>query len=113
MVAAPWRWELDLETGRFAEQQITDVLGEFPRINDKRTGRAHRFSHYATTRRADRWFTDGLAKHDYLTDRTEIQIVAGLTSPNEPSFVPREGPRPRTTVGCCRPGTTRPSTAAK
>lgn len=92
MVASPWRWELDLATGRFAEQQITDVLGEFPRINDQHTGRAHRFGYYATTRGADRWFTDGLAKHDFAQDRTELQTLDGsLTAPNEPTFVPREG----------------------
>src|SRR5262249_55674038 len=57
--SAPWRWELDLRTGGFAQRQLSDVLGEFPRVNDQRTGRAHRFGYYATTRDADRWFTDG------------------------------------------------------
>ncbi|MFJ9249644.1 carotenoid oxygenase family protein [Streptomyces sp. NPDC101776] len=91
MRAAPWRWELNLETGGFSQKQLTDLLGEFPRINDQHAGRAHRFGYYATTRDADRWLTDGLAKHDFLADRTELKTIPGLTAPNEPVFVPREG----------------------
>lgn len=91
MTAAPWRWELNLDAGTTAEKQITDVLGEFPRINDARLGQRHRFGYYATTRGTGRWFTDGLAKHDFAQDRTELQLLdRGLTACNEPTFVPRE-----------------------
>ncbi|MFE9647680.1 carotenoid oxygenase family protein [Streptomyces sp. NPDC006365] len=92
MVATPWRWELDLATGKTKDSQLTDVLGEFPRINDQLTGLSHRYGYYATTRGAGDWFTDGLAKHDHLTGKTSIQTLDGvLTSPSEPEFVPRPG----------------------
>ena len=92
LVAAPWRWELDLASGTVSERQITDILGEFPRINDTHTGRTHRFGYYATTRGVGVCFTDGLAKHDYVSDRTELQTLNGaLTSPSEPTYVPRDG----------------------
>ncbi|MER7930113.1 carotenoid oxygenase family protein [Streptomyces sp. NPDC096057] len=89
MIATPWRWELDLATGKTKDSQVTDILGEFPRINDQRTGLSHRYGYYVTTRGAGDWFTDGLAKHDYLTGETSMQTIDGLTSPNEPEFVPR------------------------
>jgi carotenoid cleavage dioxygenase-like enzyme len=92
MLATPWRWELDLATGRLGESQITDVPSEFPRINDSHAGLAHRFGYTATTRGAGDWLTDGLAKQDYQLGRTELQLLDGsLTSPSEPVFVPREG----------------------
>ncbi|MER7930114.1 carotenoid oxygenase family protein [Streptomyces sp. NPDC096057] len=91
MVATPWRYELDLATGKTKDSQVTDILGEFPRHNEQRTGLSHRYGYYSTTRGAGDWFTDGLAKHDYLTGETSIQTIDGLTSPGEPVFVPRPG----------------------
>ncbi|MFJ9377238.1 carotenoid oxygenase family protein [Streptomyces sp. NPDC101455] len=92
MVSTPWRWELDLATRTVKDSQVTDLLGEFPQINEQRTGLSHRYGYYATTRGAGDWFTDGLAKHDYLTGDTSMQTLGGsLTSPSEPQFVPRPG----------------------
>ncbi|MCV7230309.1 carotenoid oxygenase family protein [Mycolicibacterium komossense] len=90
MVATPWRWVLDLGTGRMTDRQITDVVGEFPRINDDYALREHRFGYYATTRGVDGWLTDGLAKHDYRGNQTTIIPTGELISPSEPVFVPRE-----------------------
>ncbi|MFD6224392.1 carotenoid oxygenase family protein [Nocardia asteroides] len=92
LVATPWRWELDLATGTMKDSQATDIPGEFPQINDQRTGLAHRYGYYTTTRGVGDWFTDGLAKHDYRTGETAIQALDGaLTSPSEPQFVARPG----------------------
>ncbi len=90
MVARPWRWELDMTTGRMSDHQISDVLGEFPRINDDYALREHRFGYYATTRGRDEWLTDGLAKHDFGSKETVTIAADGLVSPSEPTFVPRE-----------------------
>lgn len=88
----PWRWELDLATGTSKDSEITDIQGEFPRINDQRTGLSHQYGYYSTSRGAGDWFTDGLAKHDYVTGETSMQTLDGaLTSPGEPVFVPRPG----------------------
>ncbi|WP_030434834.1 carotenoid oxygenase family protein [Actinoplanes subtropicus] len=92
VVTTPWRWELDLATGKTTDSEVTDIQGEFPRINDQRTGLSHRYGYYTTTRGAGDWFTDGLAKHDYQTGKTSMQTLDGvLTSPGEPVFVPRPG----------------------
>jgi carotenoid cleavage dioxygenase-like enzyme len=91
MVATTCRWEIDPARGTVTETQVNDVLGEFPKINEELTGHKHRYGYYATTRGAGDWFTDGIAKHDYLTGGTQVQTMGGeLTSPSEPQFVPRE-----------------------
>jgi carotenoid cleavage dioxygenase-like enzyme len=68
------------------------VAGEFPRINDAYTGRKHRYGYFATTRSlAEDTMSDGLAKHDYLSNTTTvIEGPEALTSPGEPVFVARE-----------------------
>ena len=73
-----------------ARSRISDVLGEFPRINDDYALREHRFGYYATTRGRDEWLTDGLAKHDFGSKETVTIAADGLVSPSEPTFVPRE-----------------------
>ncbi|WP_330262872.1 carotenoid oxygenase family protein [Streptomyces griseorubiginosus] len=92
IITTPWRWELDLTTGKSRDIEVTDIQGEFPRINDQRAGLSHQYGYYTTTRGAGDWFTDGLAKHDYRTGETSMQTLDGvLTSPGEPVFVPRPG----------------------
>ncbi|MER6085472.1 carotenoid oxygenase family protein [Streptomyces sp. NPDC001833] len=90
--ARPWRWELDLERGTLADGAVTDVGSSFARINDRRAGLRHDFGYYAATRGVGDWLTDGVAKHDFTSGRTDVQDLGGaLTSPSEPVFVPREG----------------------
>lgn len=94
MYATPWRWEIYLAGGRVTSQATSDVQGEFPRINDGYAGKENRFSYYATTRRKNEWFTDGLAKLDYQTGRTQVtDFGRALLAPSEPTFVPRESAR--------------------
>lgn len=93
--AVPYRWRIDLTTGRASEERISRLAGEFPKINDEYTGRPHRYSYFVTTRGLDPvTMSDGLAKHDDRTGTTTV--VDGpddLTSPSEPVFVAREGAR--------------------
>ncbi|MGX1480560.1 UNVERIFIED_CONTAM: carotenoid cleavage dioxygenase-like enzyme [Streptomyces canus] len=90
--ARPWRWELDLERGTLADGAVTDVGSSFARINDQRAGLRHDFGYYAATRGVGDWLTDGVAKHDFTSGRTDVQELGGaLASPSEPVFVPREG----------------------
>ncbi|WP_234439799.1 carotenoid oxygenase family protein [Streptomyces bicolor] len=93
--ALPYRWRVDLATGRATEEMISGVFGEFPKINDAYTGRPHRYGYFVTTRSlADDTMSDGLARHDYLLDRTTVvEGPDGLTSPSEPVFVARENAR--------------------
>jgi carotenoid cleavage dioxygenase len=45
----------------------------------------------ATIRDIGDWLTDGVAKHDVVSGRTEVMEIDGLTSPTEAVFVPRDG----------------------
>ncbi|GAA4704877.1 carotenoid oxygenase family protein [Phytohabitans rumicis] len=93
--ALPYRWRVDLRTGRAREEMVSGIAGEFPRINDAYTGRKHRYGYFVTTRGlAGDTMTDGLARHDYLLDSTAVvEGPDGLTSPSEPIFVARDGAR--------------------
>ncbi|WP_405533877.1 carotenoid oxygenase family protein [Streptomyces sp. NBC_00075] len=88
----PHRWRVDLATGSATEEMTSGVAGEFPRINDAYTGREHRYGYFVTTRAlAEDTMSDGLAKHDFLSDATTvIEGPEALTSPGEPVFVPRQ-----------------------
>ncbi|MGW0460762.1 carotenoid oxygenase family protein [Streptomyces tendae] len=93
--ALPYRWRIDLATGRATQEMTSGIAGEFPKINDAYTGRRHRYGYFATTRglTAD-VMSDGLARHDYLQDvTTVVDGPADLTSPSEPVFVARENSR--------------------
>jgi carotenoid cleavage dioxygenase-like enzyme len=93
--ALPYRWRIDLRTGRAREEQVSGIAGEFPRINEAYLGRRNRYGYFVTTSGlvADT-MTDGLARHDYLLDVTTVVAgPEGLTSPSEPVFVSRAGAR--------------------
>ena len=40
-----WRWTLDTATGRVTEEQLTDQPLEFPRVDERRVGRPHRWGY--------------------------------------------------------------------
>lgn len=50
---ALWRWTIDTATGTVRETQRSDVAMEFPRIDERRLGRPHRFGWAAETPRRD------------------------------------------------------------
>jgi carotenoid cleavage dioxygenase-like enzyme len=89
--AHPWQLRVNTGTGRVIQRPISGLAGEFARINDAYVGVRHRYGYFVTTRGlSDDIMTDGLAKHDYGKDATVV--VDGpdfLTSPSEPTFVPR------------------------
>jgi len=40
-----WRWTLDTATGSVREEQLSDLSFEFPRVDERRVGRPHRFAY--------------------------------------------------------------------
>lgn len=91
--AMAWRFTLDRATKTAAQQRISGVAGEFPKINDDWLGRENRYGYFATTRGlTPESMTDGLARQDFVTGQTlVIDGPDGLTSPSEPVFVARRG----------------------
>lgn len=84
------RWRLDLTTGRASETTIDDRQQEFPRIDERRIGRAHRYG-YATGLAADGAGTvdDRILKHDLTAGTTESRSLGPGTEVGELVFVPR------------------------
>ncbi|MEX0767932.1 MAG: carotenoid oxygenase family protein [Microthrixaceae bacterium] len=48
-VPSLWRWELDLDSGKVTEEQLSDEAVEFPRIDERLVGRQHRYGWLAST----------------------------------------------------------------
>jgi carotenoid cleavage dioxygenase len=88
----PRRWVIAL-AGKSIE--ITAPFGlncDFPRINERYTGKKHRHGYYAgslTPKWHDTVAFECLYKHDFETGKTETAVIEGLTAPSEPVFAPR------------------------
>lgn len=88
------RFTLDLATGRASESGLDELTQEFPRIDERLTGRRHRFAytvgmHAAAAGERGPSFADAVVKHDLDTGRIE-QHPLGRTA-GEFCFVPTPG----------------------
>ncbi|MFO0926673.1 MAG: carotenoid oxygenase family protein [Gemmataceae bacterium] len=80
-----YRWRLNLRTGAVREGAIDDTPADFPRIDERRTGRPVRFSYLTTLR----W--DALLKVDLERGTTERHAFGKGRQGGEGVFVPRPG----------------------
>lgn len=88
-----WRWTLDTATGQVAEQQLSDVPLEFPRVDERAVGRRHAVGWAAEVRRGDdeNSFGGRLVRIDGSTgDAVLVDLGPGRTS-GEWVMVPGEG----------------------
>jgi carotenoid cleavage dioxygenase-like enzyme len=81
------RWTLDLGRGTVAVEALDDHSQEFPRIDERRTGRPHRYGYAAS-------FGEGIEhgpalKHDLAAGTTEVHHYGEGRVTLEPVFVPR------------------------
>lgn len=76
----PWRWSIDLATGTVSEGPTGDTSSEFPRVDERLTGRPTRYG-YACPQRSWEFEFDfeGVYKYDFHTD----DVVAHMYSPTE------------------------------
>jgi len=90
--ARPTHWIVDLRaaSGRFRQQPADDLTGEFPRIDERRAGRAHRHSWLAANRASNvDGGLGGLVHYDRLTDRRDIYWLPPGDTVSEGVFAPR------------------------
>jgi len=91
----PWRWRLNLADGSVRSEQLEDYVGEFPRLDERRAGKPHRFGYLAARGRSSKGFDekgfDCVAKRDFQTGKTEFLKLGDGRMPGEPVFVPRGG----------------------
>jgi carotenoid cleavage dioxygenase len=81
------RWTLDPVAGRVRAQRLDDRAQEFPRIDERRTGRPHR---YGYTAGFDLDATEGpIYRHDLEAGTTEAHDFGAGRKAMEPVFVPR------------------------
>ena len=85
----PHRWTIDLDAGTAKMEQIDDRPGEFPRINDTRAGRRHRYMYNSLARD---WEFDfdfhGVIKYDVETGNAEELIHGDTAVSGEHVFAP-------------------------
>ncbi len=68
----PWRWVIDLATGKVTEGQTDDLAGEFPRVNEHLTGRQTRYGYACPQRTWDFEFDfEGVLKYDFETGTSQ------------------------------------------
>lgn len=86
----PWRWTLGLADGAMREEQLGETAEEFPRLDERRAGKRHRYGYSAADSAATSSMGfDHIVKRDYETGRVESQNLGGNMFPGEPVFVPR------------------------
>ena len=98
-VASLWRWTFDLKGDRdtYTEEPLDDLLGEFPRFDERRSGLPYRHGYYAfyePARRAATGSFTGLAHLDLQTGSRRLWRTPDGDAVSEPVFVPRSADAP-------------------
>jgi carotenoid cleavage dioxygenase len=86
------RWELDLAGNSRAvkETELDDLAGEFPRLDERRTGLSYRHGFYGCAERGSDSATFNAVAHiDHATGARKVARFADGDGVSEPLFVPR------------------------
>ena len=85
----PWRWSIDLATGKVSEGPFGDTSSEFPRVAESLTGRPTRYG-YACPQRSWEFEFDfeGVYKYDFHTDNVEAHMYSSTQVCGEHVFAP-------------------------
>jgi carotenoid cleavage dioxygenase len=84
-------WEIDLAANSrgIKRTYVDDLTGEFPRLDERRTGLSYRHGYYAaSTKRDGGGGFDAIAHHDFLTGRRHLYELGLGEATGEPVFVP-------------------------
>ncbi len=84
------RFVLDLEAEKVSERRLDDRPVEFPRVDDRRGGFAHRYGYAVMNSSAEglELVLTGLIKYDLTTGRSEVHDFGPGRQPGEGVFVP-------------------------
>jgi len=84
------RWRLNLTTGLVKEEQLSDSITEFGKMNSGYTGQGYRYAYAATGKPS--WFLfNGLVKHDLVTGSEERFAFGDGVYGSETAMAPRVG----------------------
>jgi len=85
----PWRWVIDLTTGKVTEGQTDDLAGEFPRVPDRLTGLPTRFGYACPQRTWDFEFDfEGVIKFDFENGTSQAHYYGDSEVSGEHVFAP-------------------------
>jgi carotenoid cleavage dioxygenase len=86
---AMMEWRVDLAGGRVAQTTLSDRRGDFPRVDERRAGRAHRYGYGMEIPGSDDWAERGnLFKYDLGTGAVSEHNFGKGAKASEPIFVP-------------------------
>lgn len=88
------RWSIDLSTGGAVKvRRLSEVVCEYPRIDERRLGLGYRYAFVATFGGpgTDDLVHRGLGRYDHLTGEMRLWRAPGLQAVSEPVFVARSG----------------------
>ncbi len=91
----PRRWTVDLAKGTVLEDQLDDRAGEFPRIDDRRATRRHRYAYNCLPRPGglDDFDFGGVVKYDLEADTATTYLHGETGVSGEHVFAPDPGGR--------------------
>lgn len=86
-----WRWTIDLAAGRVKEEQIDDVPGDFPRVDDRRIGLKARYGYTMglVPKQAQPYYDRWIYKYDFATGTRQRHDLGADVHGGEPLFAPR------------------------
>jgi carotenoid cleavage dioxygenase len=86
-----WRWTVDVASGTVTERELDSRPQEFPRIDDRYRGSAHRYGFTAALSPDAPGALAGpaLLRHDLLEGRTDVHVYGPGREAGEAVFVPR------------------------
>jgi carotenoid cleavage dioxygenase len=82
------RWTIDPVAGVVKDEQLDDGTVEFPRIDDRLAGRAHRYGYAAQIQRDDQFTGQGLVKWDLQTGASTVHDPGPGRPAGEGVFIP-------------------------
>ncbi len=91
------RWTFDLKdnTNTIKRTPLDDLQGEFPRLDERRTGLSYRHGYFAANSRDDgKVMFDAIAHRDHSTGKNTFYKFADGDVPGEPVFIPRSETAP-------------------
>ena len=82
------RWVIDPVAGTVTETRLDDRPQEFPRIDERLTGRPHRYGYAVELAGGDAFDTAGIVKQDVATGTSQVHDVGTGRLASEAVFVP-------------------------
>jgi carotenoid cleavage dioxygenase len=82
------RWRFNLSTGVVTEEQLDDVPGEFPRVNEKLLGRKTQYGYVGKMANNPNPLFDGLIKYDFENGKSQTHEFGKNRYGGEAVFAP-------------------------